>query len=512
MVRSLPRQRLLGLLPEVSGARRKVTGAAAIPFRLEPVNAPPRSLAKKPGPWLDRVERATRAHREARSDLLLEAGRERAAEALWVRDALTEGKREELGLWVAPGRALPGGTPEVLRVIRRWDTELSRSSRGTRRLLRADHESAEHWAERVLAEAERRTESAWHTSRAQGQRERFRRVAECATESRGHLICVHCRELVRGSDGAAIVLRDLCGSHLLCLRCRDQRRKKYRAAFARARKAAVVEVRRRRLGAGQVRRDPLAERFLTLTCPHLSLADGGPEAQARLVRGAFRRFMNALRNHWRAHRGFALTRYVRVLEATSGRDALGHVHIHVWLLSPFVRVQVLRALWGRALLAEGFPRELWPEHAWKLKAELLGELESDPSARAWAKHVLAQRIAYPRVDIRRVTPRGDGATVDGADLASELIKYLTKDIEAATDGSGPVLMHPELFAAVYRGLDGGRMLSAARGFWIRYHAECSCCGAVDSLRPIESARAAPGLARAPPGLFPGVSLGVCQAV
>lgn len=466
---------------------------AALALSPAPGDAP--SLADKPQWWLADVERLTREHREARAAALELSGTERYEEAWEIRTALLEGARDELGTFVGrpnPQRALPGGTPEVHRVLRQWDRELYVSSRGARRLLRGDFERTEDWQARVFAECDRRIESKWHQARAAGQRERFRKVAECGTELRGYLVCSHCRQPARTKTGAALVLRDTCDAHLLCARCRARRTRKYQSKILRSRAAALELVHDKRLGPGQVRSDPLRERFLTLTCPHLPLDAGGPELQAALVRDAWSRFINSLRNHWRGHRGLKLCRFVRVLEATTGKDDLGHVHCHVWLLAPFVRVQVIRALWGRALIAAGFPLELWPEQAWKEKADILAELEAarDVPALIWAHHVLSQRTPWPVVDLQAV--RGNGA-----EMVRELVKYLCKDVVSMRGDGDVVFMHPELFAAVYRGLDAGRLLTASLGFWVRYHATCACCGAVDTLRPVEELRPIAD-ARAPP--------------
>ena len=488
-----------------------MSGAEA-PLRLVCPDATPKRepLAEKPSWWLQHVERNTRAHRELRAKVLRDRGVDRANEAFRVHQAIVEGYREELGLWpLSPQRELPGASPEIKKIIRHWDTQIKTASRGTRRLIRADRERVESWCRRVLREAERRIESTWHQQRARGQLERFRRVARCAEETRGVLVCKHCHGAQKDKHGNPILLSDLCGSHLLCQRCRAHRRKRYRAAFLRSRLEAIRVVRSVHLAPGMARakRDPLTERFLTLTCPAIELELGGPETQARIVRSAFRGFMNALRNHWRkrGRERLELSRYVRVVEATSGQDERGHCHIHVWLLSPFIRAHVYRALWGRALLKEFRRAELeWPEHAWKPKSEILAELlfrSWDREAYTWARKTLGQRTPWPRVDIKRVVSRETHATVDGLDLALELVKYLTKDLEASTNGQGGlVLMHPATFAAVYRGLDSGRMLSASRGFWVKYHAECQCCGAQDTLRPVELLRP-PAKARAPPGEF-----------
>lgn len=496
------------------------------------------TLGAKPAQWRGHVEALTHPYRRARAKKLLDRGRERAAEAMFVRDAIVEGYREELGLWpLSKLRALPGGSPDLLKIIRHWDRAMQTASGNTRRLIRAEREPTDHWARRVLQEAERRVESLWHQTRAGGQLERFQRVAKCGEEVRGVLVCGHCSTEQTGRHGERKILKDLCGSHLLCARCRKLRGAKYRSKIFRARHEAIKAVRRARLGPGVAQTDPICDRFLTLTCPHLPLDAkivlldpgppgvpwvprcrelAGPEAQAWIVRHAVRPFLNALRGHWRA-RGperLALSRYVRVIEATEGRDSLGHIHVHAWLLSPFVRVHVYRALWGRALVKAGFPLEHWPEHAWAEKPVVLAELElaGDTRALRWATKTLSKRAPWPRVDIRRVYARGDSAELDAVDrqgrplpgrvdMISELVKYLVKDWETSEDGS-KTLIHPMLFAAVYRGLDQGRMISASRDFWVRYHAECQHCGAQDTLRPVKDCAARPP-ARAPP-LFAGL--------
>lgn len=506
-------------------------------FRLVSPNASPQELAIKPDYWRARVEALTDAHRTARAKRLLARGRERSAEASFVHEVIIEAERDELGLWpLAKFRALPGvgamtareprTAPDVtwseprawvLKILCAWDRQIQTASHGTRRLLRADREPTEHWKRRVLGEAERRIESQWHQTRAAGQRDRFRRVEKCATESRGVLVCKHCHEAVRDKDGRPKILRDLCGAHLLCARCRKLRGAKYYAKILRSRLAAVKAVRRARLGPGVALSDPLVERFLTLTCPHLP-PDAelviesdftprrllGPEAQAFIVRRALRPFMNALRNHWRKRGALrlSLSRFVRVIEATEGADDNGHVHAHLWMLSPFVRVQVIRALWGRALLRAGFPLEHWPVCAWKEKKTLLAELElaGDHVAFEWAKKTLPARMPWPVVDLKRTYQRGDRLELETpagrVDALAELVKYLCKDWETGRDGK-KLLMHPALFAAVYRGLDEGRMISASRQFWTRHHTECACCGAIDTLRPVLELTPRP-LARGPP--------------
>lgn len=478
-------------------------------FQLIPPE-PARPGTKRPDWWLATLERATREHRRGRAQRLREAHLDRVYEAEWVRHIVTRGFQDEFGVpFQSELRPLPQGvvdwelwprrdgepTTWLAAILLKWDREIRQNTRGERRLDRGEWETVHQWRDRVMAEAERRIESRWHAERARGQEERFKRVATCGDEHRGFLTCTTCK--VRAHPQPLV---DCCESVFLCQRCRDHRAKKYRAKFLRARKAAVTSAARARVDRGG---DRIGEKFLTLTSPHIPVELGGPERQARIVRDAWRKFMNAVRNHWRGRRAFRFSRYVRVLESTEGAGAEGHTHVHAWLYCPFTRDAIVAVLWGRALLAAGFPRELWPESAYRDKSELLDYLASkgDERAHKWAKHCLPKRIPWPIVELKAVRPNPKRPELaDGGDLAVELIKYLTKDLES--DGRGGLRpIHPETFAALYRGLDGARLLTAARGFWVVYRVHCEHCGCVGTLRPVE----APGtrddaLPRGPPTL------------
>ncbi|HYV99625.1 MAG TPA: hypothetical protein VE967_19355 [Gemmatimonadaceae bacterium] len=479
-----------------------------------------KSLKQKPDWWLTDAERFTRPHRKDRADRISDKGQQRSEEALFVRNTIRQALDDERGCGpLAKRRALPGGTPEIKKILRRWDTQIRQRTRGAARLLREVNELTSDYITRIFEECDRRIDSRWHAHRAKGQEERFKRVAECGKEERGILQCVHCKNQCADAAGNPLVLKKMCGAILLCHDCRQIKIKKNRKRFTLSRINALQRVRDARLGPGQVKSDPLVERFITLTCPHLTMEqsimakienpDGtvswkvlrGPDAQAYLVRNAWSRFWNSLRNRFKrkgnVHPGLDLISFVRVIEATTGRDELGHVHIHIWLLSPFLRVQIIRAMWGRALMKAGFPKEHWPEHAWMDKKAVVAELQAanDEVALTWARYQ-PQRLPYPMVHIKRVTPRGNSATVDGFDLGLELIKYLTKDIESGKNGA--VFMSPWLFSAVYCGLDSGRLITASRKFWVKQHCECRACGAIDSLRPHAPPRPDVTRARGPP--------------
>lgn len=444
-------------------------------------------IGVRPEWWLTRVEDATRAFRWARADQILDAGEARRREAWAVVEALRDGRIDDWQIYEDkrwkpdPKRWLPGASPEVSQILWRWDSELRQSSRGTVRLVRDLDEPVERWRERVLAECERRIESRWHDERARAEVERFDRARRCGEDYTGQLRCKTCGARQAGRDGVVRDVLATCQAFLICPRCRLARRDRYRRRITLGIIEACAAVRRARAHTG---RDRLSSRFLTVTLPAL---EGGAEEQARVVRGAWRRFANSWRNSWRKSGRAELCRYVRVVEATSGTEGQGHVHAHAWVLSPFVRHHRLRAMWGRALIAEGVPRSAIPHRA---KSELLAELLElgDRETYAWAKRTLSREVPWPVLDVR-------AAKGPAADVAAELAKYLCKDLAANGEE-----LEPELFAAIFRGLAGGRLATASRGFWIAILCECDTCGDLGTVRLVRTRdHEAPPLATGPPG-------------
>jgi len=461
------------------------------------------------------VERATRPHRELLAEELERAGVERKREAMRV---LAELER------LTSNDVQYGGTPPwLVSTIWRWDAERERGRPRSHRLVYSPLSDfgasgeLERWIfhtvrifkDEIRREAERRIDSKWHVRRADGHRARFRRVEACSTELRGIIACRRC-----GACPENHRVMNACDSHLLCMTCRKRRQRRYRAKFAEARLGALRRVSDARVGVGQVCRDPIVERFLTLTCPHIPLELGGPELQARVVAKAASYFAKSVRDVYRrrvkggrlAERALEVASFVRCLEATTGRDELGHVHVHAWILGPFLRAQVLRFLWGRALLRAGFPWVCWPEHAIAEKQRVLTELatanrgQADHEASAYLQHVAPSHFPYPRIDLQRVTPRG--YLDNGEQLARELIKYLTKDLDGKATDAVPVLMAPHLFASVFRGLLGRRMLSSSLGFWLRRIVCCDACAAIGTVTlHFVSDENAPREERGPPPLF-----------
>lgn len=267
----------------------------------------------------------------------------------------------------------------------------------------------------------------WHEARAAGHRHRVDRVEGC------HKTGI----LVRACQGCGEQSRRMlsCGSALLCSQCRTRTNKRLRARFSRARDVAMREAQRRGRLLGLSR---WSEKLITLTVPHDELgAPMSPERRVALLRGAWTRLLRWLnRSGLFSAQGVA---WYRVLEWTPGSDGLGHPHIHLWAICPWIDRTRLLAAWRSALSACGY---------------------------RWADD-----DAQPVIDVRSVKAR-HGRTDDS--IAHELVKYMTKDLHAGG------LIDPKLYALVYSLLDGLRRTQGSSSFMARGEAErppappCSC--------------------------------------
>ncbi len=162
--------------------------------------------------------------------------------------------------------------------------------------------------------------------------------------------------------------------------------------------------------------------MLTLTAPHVRKHSIGE--RIGLVRGAWSHFlkhMNAwFREHGDAQEFGDLVHWHRTFEWTPGKaDRLGHPHIHVWLFCPFLPRELVASWWADAL----------------------------------------ERAGHERADVARVIIDLRVVRGDGEGIANEVIKYLTKDIIA-----GGAKVAPDIFAEVYKALDGARATQGSRGF------------------------------------------------
>lgn len=265
---------------------------------------------------------------------------------------------------------------------------------------------------RGASEAAVNEASRWHESRAKGQRERIERVESCSID----VLVIQCQACGRKHEKPA-----RCGCRLLCVRCRGVRARQIRVRFCFARLALLEDARARGLLKDQRRGGRFGERFITLTAPHLP--DDTVSGRIERVLAAWKWFVRQLQQWQRIYTIRSLA-WFRVFEWTPGTDGLGHPHLHIWVFSPFLE-------WDRVL---GWWRD----------------------ALGWA----GCENVEPVIDIRLAT-KG---------VEQELVKYLTKDIDEQGDK-----IAPELYAEVYRALDGRRALQSSRGFMKAGEGEKPAC-------------------------------------
>jgi hypothetical protein len=242
----------------------------------------------------------------------------------------------------------------------------------------------------------------WHESRARGQRERIERVEQCSTE----ILVITCQACGREHERPS-----RCGCRLLCIRCRGAKARELRTRFLCARDSLIQDAASRGLLRPNRRGGRWGERLLTVTAPHF--ATDTLEHRIKRMFDAWRVYLRAF-NQWLRARNLRSVEWLRVFEWTPGDDGLGHPHFHIWIFSPYIDRDLLVDWWAIALAKQDCASD----------SELV-------------------------VDIR--------AASAPESIAYELIKYLTKDIDA----NGEKLA-PELHAKVYCALDGHRSYGMRR--------------------------------------------------
>jgi hypothetical protein len=217
-----------------------------------------------------------------------------------------------------------------------------------------------------------------------------------------------------------------CRIGILCLKCRGSIVRIKQACFLAARASVLEEAGRRGLLWQFRPKGRYGEKFLTLTAPHLP--DDSIGSRVARVFDAWPHFLKLLNAHFRQHR-ISSAEWFRVFEWTPGEDQLGHPHIHLWLFCPFLPIDSIGDWWTGALGQAGC----------RLPAG-------------------ARAVVF----IEQIDDEHGGAR--------ELIKYLTKDIT-----SNGEKLAPELYAEVYKSLDGRRITQASRGFMGRAERESGRC-------------------------------------
>lgn len=264
----------------------------------------------------------------------------------------------------------------------------------------------------------------WHRARARGQRARVETVKECG-ESSLVIACECCGHKLERSQA--------CGVGLLCVCCRGRiaarKRAQFRDAVACTLADPKVQMLLRRSSGASSR---WSQKFVTLTAPHDPAHGEGKRIE--LLLAAWPHFVKVI-NAWMRGRPLferGALEWYRATEWT-GNDEGGHPHFHVWMLSPYLPLELVRGWWSYALERAGYASE---------------------------------SVRRPVIDVREVSSR----SVRGG-LPNELIKYMTKDV--LPNGSH---VAPEVFAEVYKAFDGRRMTACSRGFLSQVKRRPSSCG------------------------------------
>ena len=278
------------------------------------------------------------------------------------------------------------------------------------------------WKRRLegFSDAYAKADAKWYAARERGQRERPARVAACGAEVL-QVSCLGCGTVREQRSGCRIVR--------LCFPCRSAGNVALRSAFRRARAVVVSAAQQRGLFWELRRGGRWSEKFLTLTAPHFP--HHTVIERIEIVLRAWVRFLRLLNGYWKG-RDIKSAEWFRVFEWTPGKsDHLGHPHLHLWILSPYLPSQEIERWWREALAEQT-------------------ELEGVNRVIVYIKEVNA----------------------DGAER--ELIKYMTKDITANGEK-----VAPEIYAQVYTALDGHRSTQASKGFMAKaklekHVCECGC--------------------------------------
>lgn len=322
--------------------------------------------------------------------------------------------------------------------------------------------------------------SQWHESRADGVENVFRRVEECGEQFAAVARCTSaaCRASRATNPEAGVLRVPLgCSSRFFCDECKTRIAVRFRREFQAARLGVVWaatlqgRISRWRPRYGEDAR--FGERLLTLTAPHVGTA----VERVEWLFKAWPLFLKRWNEYIRAQVGSAectsgekrgdgqltsipvdrdgcpvelvrtLCQEVRVFEWTKGSDGQGHPHFHVWAFGPFMPIGEVREWW----------RDAWQRASGRVAPEIMVDV----------RKVIGDTVEERDADGRPVLD--DDGKPCRANLANELIKYLTKDWGAEA----------EVFAEIYAELFARRARQTSRGFAAFSVAEvriCEHCG------------------------------------
>ena len=336
---------------------------------------------------------------------------------------------------------------------------------------------------------------AWHAARARGHVERFERVNDCQRVTTIEITCTRCgHRQLRGGR---------CRVGLICTSCRGKIAQEKRARLALARRTAIDLCAKRGLFRTNRRGGRWSEKLVTLTIPHFP--ELGVKQRIDLCAQAWRIFARGWGEWLRLHRdaglvdrqGRRLMRWFRNVEWTTGEDDhLGHPHIHMWFLGPFLPGAGSSWIGPWSPEAYAKPHRLRPAEmrsaklAFSSKANVIRNLWRDAVRQAasqillrigparyralpvewsgpWSRKEYARRYRGPspeRWHWRKEIFGLDNVIVDvrackpGRGSLEEVIKYLFKDTV-----SGGAKLSPDLWAQVYEAFDGKRTTQSSRG-------------------------------------------------
>lgn len=323
----------------------------------------------------------------------------------------------------------------------------------------------------------------WHTSRAKGQRFRFRNLESCGARVR----VAHCR--MCKLDGKKPVPEG-CDVSRLCIRCSLRKAKKRRARFGRARTTAIehTSTERKRDGCTLLG-GKFSEKMFTLTAPHFTLEDvegnarsledderrpkwaragrelvracGGDAVKMRVeaIWRAWPKFSRKLTEHWKqAH--IEGVKIFRAAEWTPGHDGQGHPHFHVWLWGPFADKTMIARMWTEALLSCGVPPPRTPDGLAIVDIKAIFSFDGRMAAELM-KGGQREALTLSRLQLR---DRG------GEDVFAYCEGWTIYEvIERAS---------PRVIASLYEVLEGKRLSQASRGFFVAEPAAvCPHCAA-----------------------------------
>lgn len=376
-------------------------------------------------------------------------------------------------------------------------TEAVRAARAARLRARGRHvaaldrkamvRSALHGGPQVMRKGDRYVsrlpgESKWHESRATGIEKVFRRVEDCGEQFSAVARCTSraCRAARSTHNPDAGVLRVPlgCSSRFFCDVCKTRIAVRFRRDFQAARLGVIwAATLQGRLSRWRPRFGPearLGERLLTLTAPHVGTAVervmwmfkawplflkrwnayiraqlGATECTSGTKRGdGFLTSIPVDRDGCPIELVRSLAQEARFFEWTAGSDGQGHPHFHVWAFGPFMPIELVREWW---------------RDAWECASG-----EAAPAIMVDVRKVIGDTVEERDADGKTVLD--DDGEPKRANIANELIKYLTKDWGAEA----------EVFAEIYAALFERRARQTSRGFAsfsvaeIRICEDCGC--------------------------------------